>query len=323
MDGSLITADGSLVHARLSAGYRIADADRFVENIPSEEEQDLVRLLVEQATVRVIASVSVDELLTRAATFAAPRTDGEAPEADAPARSAASIERRITRAAQDALDRLESGIQVTEVSLTTVFPPLRVYREFQAVNRVDSEAARAREEAEEQRRRELNQVAGSAYRPLLDLMDEYENLMDLGRADEAERVLETVFAIFRGERDGRRVEIGGRTYDEVVFSGRAAEEISRARRTSQVIVDQAKRDAALYRAKLAQYRANPVVFVAREWSEALRSFMASPNVQQFHAPPDSDFTLQINNDPDIARELQRERQRRGLEQYFQERPDAR
>jgi len=90
IDGSLITADGSLVHARLSVGYRIADADEFIRNINPDTESDLIKLVVENATVQVVASLNVADILSRAATFAAPTTttgndgDGaaESPESD-------------------------------------------------------------------------------------------------------------------------------------------------------------------------------------------------------------------------------------------------
>lgn len=336
VDGSLITADGGLVHMRLSVGYRIGDADNYIRNVDPDLETELVKLVVEKATVEVVASVNVDDILSRSSglTPAAGADDAQAPapgepepetapEGQTPASGGvgaqgADIQRRIVRAAQDALDRLGAGIQITDVSLTLVFPPLRVFQEFQAVNRVDAESARAREEAEEGRRRNLNAVAGSAYRPLLDLMDEYEALMDLEKQDEAEEVLLEIFAVFRGERDGRNVEIRGKVYPEVFFSGRSAEQISNARRTSQVTVDEAKRAALLYEAKLAQYRANPIAFLARELSEGRRDFLSSPNVQQFFVPSESDFKIMLNNDPDFARAFQRARQERMTETYLRE-----
>ena len=314
IDGSLITADGSLVHARLSAGYRITDADLYLENLNPDIETDLLRSIVERATVQVVATVTIDELLSRATGGAAENAEIGAA-APAPAR-AGSIEQRIRVIAQDAIDKLNVGIQFSEVSLTSIFPPLRVRDDFQNVNRVDSDASKSREEAEETRRRRLNSVAGSAYRPLLDLIDKYEALLNAGDQDTAEPVLQDIFGVFRGERNGRNIKIGEKTYADVIFAGRAAEQISNAGRTRQVVVDTAKRRAALYKAKLEQYHANPLAFLAREWSEAMRQFLGNPQVQSFFAPTPSDFILQLNNDPDVVREIQRERQKRLTEQLL-------
>lgn len=305
IDGSLVTADGSLVHARLSVGYRITDADAFLENLSAEHESDLLRAILERATVQVVASVKIDDLLSRAAGD----DDAEGPRAG-------SIEQRIRNLAQDTADRLDIGIDFAEVSLTAVFPPLRVRGEFLRVNQVDSDAAKAREEAEEARRRTLNEHAGSAYRPLLDLIDAYERYTDLGDETRADEVLQEMDAVFRGERNGRNVEINGRVYPEVIFAGRAAEQISAADRTRQVVVSTARRDARLYEAKLEQYRANPSAFVAREFSEAMREFLISDHVQTFFAPSASAFELQLNNDPDIARALQRARQQKLTDEFL-------
>jgi hypothetical protein len=271
---------------------------------------------VERATVQIVATVTIDDLLSRATTSAADEGGGEAaPGAPAPAR-VGSIEQRIRSVAQQAIDKLNVGIQFSEVSLTSVFPPLRVRPDFQNVNRVDSDASKSREDAEETRRRRLNEVAGSAYRPLLDLIDQYETLLNAEETDKAEPVLDEIFAVFRGDRNGRNVTIGGKPYADVTFAGKAAEQISNARRTRQVVVDNAKRRASLYQAKLEQYRANPIAFLAREWSDAMRQFLGSKQVQSFFVPSTGEFQLQLNNDPDIVRELQREHQKQRTEEWL-------
>lgn len=315
VDGSLMTADGSLVHASLSAGYRITDADLYLENLNPDAESDLLRAIVEHATVQVVATLSIDELLSRASESGAEAGAGGGP-APTPAR-AGSIEQRIRSVAQDAVDKLDIGIQFSEVSLTAVFPPIRTREAFQKVNKVDSDAAKAREDSEETRRKKLNAVAGSAYRPLLDLIDHYEALLNTGRQDQADPILKEIFAVFEGKRNGRNVKIGDKTYEDVIFAGKAAEQISTARRTRQVVVDNARKRALLYQAKLQQYHANEVAFLAREWVDAMRTFLNNPQVQSFYAPSTTDFELQLNNDPDFVREIQAERQRKRTQQLLQ------
>lgn len=313
IDGSLLTADGSIAHARLSVSYRIADANLYLEKLNPEQVRDILRALVERATVSTVASVTIDEFLARSSTGVVAAGDPAPSRAD-------SIETRIRSLTQDSVDDLELGLEITEVSLTQVFPPFRVFSDFQDVNNKDAQATQKLEKAEEDRRRALNQAAGSAYRPLLDLIDEYERLDDLGEDDAAEAILQTIFEVFEGAHDGSDVAINDLTYASVVFAGRAAQTIGEARRTAQTIADNARRDAAIFEAKLAQYRANPEAFIAREWREALLAFINSTDrtVQLFFAPSGTALDLILNSDPDVARELQRRRQSRLTEDFLRE-----
>ncbi len=303
-DGSLITGDGSLAHAALAATYRVEDPAAFLQNIRTEDEQGIMESIFRSATIHAVAGVSIDDLLARGVV-----RDG----ADGSRES--SIERTIRDQAQRSLDALEAGVVVDRVALRNVFPPLRVRSEFNQVVEVDARARQAREQAEEERSRRLNAVAGSAAEPILDLIDDYGELLDQGRDDDAEAVLATLDRLFLGELDGVDVEIGGRVYPEVSFSGESARRISAANRNRQKFSDDASRRARLFAEKLQQYRDNPEYFLARETARALGDFFALDNVQLFFS---DDLTLILNEDPEIARAQQRAAQRRLTDQALEE-----
>ena len=63
-------------------------------------------------------------------------------------------------------------------------------------------AARLREEADRQLEEELTAVAGSGYRPMLALIDEYERVLDEQGDDAAEQVMDQIRELLDGGLDG-------------------------------------------------------------------------------------------------------------------------
>jgi hypothetical protein len=221
--------------------------------------------------------------------------------------------------AQDAIDAMGVGISIDQVALRLVFPPARVREEFVRVNEVDASANRALQEAEEARRRLLNEIAGSAALPLLDLIDDYETAVDSGDTAAADAALGLLHRLLDGEFTGRDVTIGSRTYAEVTLAGEASQAISEARRARTGLVDDARQRALTFEAKLAQYRAGPDVFLIREWAEAMERAMSFPHVQTFMVATKADFQIMLNNDPEVQRALQAAEQRRRTEETMRER----
>ena len=306
-DGYLITSDRSIVHASLSATFSVTDPAMYLENLYTEDQERIVKAVVGRAVVAAFANRTVDDVLFRATRDIAP---GEVVGAG----GNSSIERTIRELSQQAIDTMDIGISIDSVALRLVFPPGRVREEFVRVNQVDADASRALEEAEESRRRRLNEVAGSAAQPLLDLISDYEAMVDAGDDAGAEAVLATMYRVLDGDFSGRDVEINGRVYPEVTLAGEASQAMSEARRARTGLVDDARQRALTFEAKLAQYRANPSVFLSREWSEAMGRVLSQPHVQAFLVASKSDFQLMLNNDPEIARALQAAQQRRLTEE---------
>ncbi len=353
-DGSLLTGDSNLAHAQWTVVYSRYQPATYMTNVYTPSETAMVRAMVERAAVRVVGETPIDDLLKRGAsrvaaaisptpappsapTPAQPDADGEAPAdedpptppAETPTQPAApagpvgserenDIEARVRRYAQEGLDSIDSGIRIDAVSLRSLSPPRSVIEAFQEVQNAESAAQRKRDEALQERSRILNAIAGSAHTALLDLIDEYRRQLDLGHEDEAEATLGEIFAVLQGERDGRNIEIGGRTYAESRISGDVSRAIAQASTYRIAVVERARQQGQSFAAKLDQYRSNPRVFLAREWTEAMSALMSSGNVQAFMMPKDMEhFELLVNSDPEVLRELRREIQRREVEESLE------
>lgn len=78
----------------------------------------------------------------------------------------------------------------------------------------------------------------------------------------------------------------------------------------------------LFRAKQAQYEANPMLMIARDWSSAMAQFLNKDFVTTMYIPEGVSAELMINPDPDIERERDRLRKRaESLEALLQRRSD--
>lgn len=302
-DGSLLTGDSNIAHAQWSVLYsRVRPAD-YIKNLYTPDEQALVKAAVERAAVRVAAEVNIDELLKPGAAGA----DGSSQREN-------GVESRVRRIAQEMLDQIGSGIEVGQVLLRSASPPLRVRREFNQVQDAQSKAGKARDQALGERSKTLNEVAGSASQPLLDLIDRYEAVLELGKLPEANAILATINEVLEGKHDTANADIAGRAYEAVRLSGDVARVISDAQQYRSSIVQQSQRQAETFRAKRSQYQANPSVFVTNELVDALKSFLSLKTVQTFWVPDDSQsFELLITPDPQVAREAESEKYRKDIE----------
>lgn len=339
-DHSLLTADNNIVHAKLSVVYRCEDPAKFLGSLDPRFEEAIIRASVERATVAVVSTVTIEEVLKRSAEAAAeappavaaaapdapgaPAGDAEpAPAAAPPAVTAAPraglgretvIESRIRRAAQESLDALGAGLTLEQVVISDATPPLVVRKDFARVQSAVSAAESERQRAEQERTRTLNEAAGSAYRPLLDLIDAYERLLEGGKKDEAEDALATIGDVLEGKLDGMGVSIAGTSYGEVRISGDAARLIGAAEEYRATVATRAQSQARTFLAKREQHRANPTVFLTSELTDAYKAFLSNPTVELFQLPSGtSPLSLKLTPDPKIARDIEAEVKRRETE----------
>ena len=354
LDGSLITGDNNLAHAQWTIVYSRSSPADYKRNILTEDESRLVQAMVKRAVVQAVAEVPIDDLLKRGAgrstvsptptppagetpanpeaPASAPATPAEATDAPAPAQPAADstppaaggrendIEARVRRLAQQGLDDIESGLEIESISLRSLSPPMRVIPEFRKVQDAEAAAGRKRDEALQERNRILNAVAGTAYAPLLDLIELYGKQLDLKETDAAEKTLDEIFAVIDGSRNGANASINGKNYPDFRVSGEVSSIISEANTFRSTVVQQAKQQGLTFKAKIEQYRINPRVFLVREWSEALVGLLSGGNVEAFIVPDGTrEFDLWLNSDPEIKKEIQRAIQQKQVEDSFQRR----
>ncbi len=285
-DGSMITADGNLAHARWQVRYRRTNAAKFSQNLLTEDEENIVKAAVKRGVVQAVARTRIDDLLKQT---------------HADESSVSTAAREI---AQRMLDRMDSGITIEQLRMTDPTPPIFVRGSFIKVQTEAQNAGKNREDAESAARQTLNKAAGDAVVVLLEKISAYELAVEKKDDKGAATLLAQIDAILEGRNaDG--------TLPEVQASGEVATILAEARQYRSEIVAQRQRNLETFRAKLEQFQSNPLVMVHREWEEALKSFLTKPSTQLAMIPPGtSTVELVMNPDPDIIKEMQREWNRR-------------
>jgi regulator of protease activity HflC (stomatin/prohibitin superfamily) len=294
----LITADQNIAHAQYRVNYHRENHLRFVENILPEQEREVIILAVRRAVVHTMAEITIDDLLKT---------------------SAESIASRVRETAQATLDELDSGIAIDRVVLVRKTPPLFLLNQFASVQSAAQNAGKAREDALLIRDQTLNEVAGRASGVLIEMINEYERLIELGESDEAEALLAKIDTVMAGGD----VDWNGQNTLALV-SGEVSEILKNAQAQSSSRVSQAIADLEQFKAKQAQYEANPMLMVARDWSSAMSEFLSKDFVTTIYLPEGRSAELLINPDPDFERERDRLRKRReAMENMERRREEAR
>lgn len=288
-DGSLITADLNIAHSQWTVNYRRADHVEFATNVIPSQERALVRVAAMRGVVHAVAQTEIDTLLKDRDTVA-------------------SVARRV---AQEALDEMNSGIVIEQMTLNRKFAPAVLLNNFAEVQSAAQEAGGLREQARTEAQDMMNRVAGRAAPVLVDLIDRYERAVELGEAEEAERTLAQIDALMVGEP----VEIDGEPVTAAV-SGEVSQILADARNDAFRVVSEARGDLELFQANLERYEANPRLMVMREWASAMDAFFSRDFVQSFYLPAGEGNTVQtwMSEDPDIRRLLEMEQRRQEAEQ---------
>jgi len=297
-DGSMITADLNIAHSQWTVNYRRADHVEFATNVIPGQERALVRVAAMRGVVHAVARTEIDTLLKDRDTVA-------------------SVARRV---AQEALDEMNSGIVIEQMTLNRKFAPSVLLDNFAEVQSAAQEAGGLREQARTEAQDMMNRVAGRAAPVLVDLIDRYERAVELGEAEEAERTLAQIDALMVGEP----VEIDGEPVT-VAVSGEVSQILADARNDAFRVVSEARGDLELFQANLERYQANPRLMVMREWASAMDAFFSRDFVQSFYLPAGEGNTVQtwLSEDPDIRRLLEMEQRRQEAEQSDASREEQR
>ncbi|MFW6335861.1 MAG: SPFH domain-containing protein [Phycisphaeraceae bacterium] len=156
-DGSLVTGDGNIVHARFNASYRVpGDAPDavidFVRNVATAEKaEEMVRAAIEEGALYAAAQSTTDGFINNDERI-----------------------RIIARQrAQQTLDQPRTGLRIETLSAETVTPNA-VIQAFNAVSEAESQRGSLIDAAEQDATRTLGGVAGIAAEPLFDLVRSYE-----------------------------------------------------------------------------------------------------------------------------------------------------
>jgi membrane protease subunit HflK len=273
-DGSLITGDSSIVHAKWTLTWRVADPVAFLTNVGTRRMgESIVRLVAQQGIVHAVAQLAADDVL----------------------RGIVNRELAVSLM-QRRLDDMRTGLVVDQLALDKVSAPMRVAGSFDAVTSAESDRAGRIVAAQQERARILGETAGEASAAIVELLTAYERAVDEGDADAARRLQDRIDA-----------GLGELRIGDASIGGEVARVVNAAKTYRTQIVEQVAAEAQAYSQLLPQYEQNPRLVLAKLWEDARESILTG-DVETFYTVP-GQLELQLNRDPELLKERQREQLR--------------
>ncbi|MEM9882982.1 MAG: SPFH domain-containing protein [Planctomycetota bacterium] len=327
-DGSLITGDANIVHARFTATYVIRDPVRYIANFGDPQEasrpvagtrggagdptgfadgrtgleaaEQTVTALVEQGIVHAAATVSADDVIR-----------GRFPTDTAVA------------VAQRQLDALGLGVDIATLNMRLPEMPLSVRDAYELVGQAEQQRNTQINEAETDRTRLLGEAAGKAALPvagedgpLVRLIKEYELATTLGQTDRLAELDVQLSEVFRnlqvppaGDSDSGAGTPGGD------IGGETATIINDAQIARSQIAQRIQTEAQTVLELRDAFVDDPELFRQRRWQRVLRGvFTDDSGIELIYAPSGQRLDLQMNRDPEIARTKERQRLENSMEE---------
>jgi modulator of FtsH protease HflK len=246
-DGYVLTRDGDIAHLRLSAMYHIDSPVDFVHRISEAEANRLVDLALQRATVHVVASVALQELIDLSE----------------------DIRTRIMAEMQRSLSDLECGIQVDDVTIAQAEPALAIRRAFGELQNVRIEMEQQIEGARRQANQTLVRAAGERHRRIYGLIRRYEDALHSGYSAQADEML---------------VQIN-QQFDSGELSGEVASIIERARAFRSHVQSELGAEARRFLSLLPTFREHPEMVVRQLWLEAYADVLGQKDAEVYFVPP--------------------------------------
>jgi regulator of protease activity HflC (stomatin/prohibitin superfamily) len=271
-DGSLITGDSNIAHAKWTITWRVADPVAYLTNVGTRPlATNLVRLVAQQGIVHAAAGIAAEELLRGV------------------------VNRDLAVGAmQQKLDDMRTGIVIDQLALDKVSAPMRVAASFDAVTSAESDRAGRIVAAQQERSRILGETAGEASAALLKLIESYELASERGddaAAAEAEARIEKSLADL--------------AVDGIAIGGEVAKVINTATTYRTQIVEKVSGEAQTFNELLPQYEKNPRLVLSRIWEDARETILTGKDVETFYTVPGR-LELQLNRDPNLQKQRQQE-----------------
>ncbi|HOB74805.1 MAG TPA: SPFH domain-containing protein [Phycisphaerae bacterium] len=263
-DGALLTGDHGIMHLQLVARYEITSPEKFVQNVSSEES--LIRSVLENAAIAEAARSTIDELW----------------------KGKEEVASRIRARAQDALDLIESGITLVDLTAPKSYYPLQTKDAFINVSTAEQTKRDSIQGALSEQAKKLNGVAGEAWKKLHEQIGLLDQKLE---AAQRQAVIAEINRILVEEAQG---EAGGR--------------IRMAQSHKQEIINRAEAEKQLFEAVLTapEYQKNKELIRQRLRQRAISELFAQSGVSKWLMPAgDKQVMLWFNKDPVQAREAER------------------
>jgi membrane protease subunit HflK len=270
-DGSLLTGDMHVVHARWSVTYHVQDPVPYLTNVGDPAlARELVSCAAQQAIVHTVARLPADEFLK------------------------GTVDRGSAVAlAQERLDRMATGITIDAVALDEVAAPASVVDSFEAVTTAETDRSRRIVAAEQERAKILGETAGEASGGLLRLIDALEEAREAGREDEA-----TALAA------GIDRALDGLLVDGLPVGGEVARRVNSAKTHRVRVIEDVRGDREAFERLLPEYERHPKLVLTRLWAEC-REKIFTGKIETFYTAP-GQLELQINRDPAVQKARQQD-----------------
>jgi regulator of protease activity HflC (stomatin/prohibitin superfamily) len=263
--GTVITGDGDLAHVQVTAEYSVDDAVRLLGELDPASADVLVRSVLMQATVQTAAQFTLTELLESR---------------DQPAQALRTL-------AQESLDRLKCGIQLTSVTIPQKIAPLAVRNIFQKVQEARERGKTLVEQAQQDANRTLVGIAGPENGVLLALIGDYESQLTRGDIVAADAAMDRIGAALEGP----------------TAAGEVSQIIARAQAHQSALSSHLANEARRLKGLSGSFRDNPTQLVRQLWLDALRETLDNSLVEVFSLGSGATgVKLAITSSPDIMQE---------------------
>ncbi|MFA6133242.1 MAG: SPFH domain-containing protein [Phycisphaerae bacterium] len=299
-DGALLTGDRNLLHIRLTCRYAIRDPLAFRTHVGNTSEggdsaREVIRSALCRAAIEAAAVATADGLQ---------RTDRN------------TFARAVQQGAQQELNALDSGIDITSVLLTEATWPLGSLQAYIAAQSAISQAERKKDAARAEAVQILSQAAGANYRRLVGDAGMEAFTPATAPAGEAagpqgeDYNLIGQYAAARSDKNEPQAQALLQRIDAVLSSrstsGEASKIISDAETARLAMIQRVMSRVNKFNQLLASYERTPELTLQNLWIAVREEILNSPTVSKFYLTEgDGKTVLKLNQDPEILNEVLR------------------
>ncbi|RLT16953.1 MAG: hypothetical protein DWI28_06895 [Planctomycetota bacterium] len=261
-DGSVITADGDLVHLQLSAEYSIVDPVAMLTLIGPDGADILIRSVLRRAVVQTVAQYTLSDLLEQR---------------DTPA---LEIRQRM----QESIDKLQAGIQIGSVVILERTAPFAVRGALQRVQTAREDVKTILERARQDANAKLVGAAGPKYGEILQMIHEFELLLTSGDQSGSDKLLRQI-----GER-----------FEQPDIGGQASRIIMQSRAYQSTLVATLAKDSRRLLSLSSSFKENPRQLVQQLWLDAVRQSISQNEVEVLSVPDElARYVIRVQSSPEV------------------------
>ncbi len=276
LDGSIMTGDRGLIHARWIVTYEIQDLVKFVRNIYDAEHSaavDFIENAVVHAAVETIGQMNAVDVIRA-------RID--------------DVRAGVLSRAREKLAELDSGISIASIDVETI-PPVQTRFAFEQVTKAQNKKDEDIEEAKRTRLEILNATAGMGYAKIESMFNDYvteDRAADSAAAATTMRAIEDAIL----DRNARRP----------LVTGLAGKILSNAYSYREQALEDIKADYLEFESYLPEFEHNPQLLVSRIWIKAQEDILTNERITKRYLPKgQKEIRLGIGPDPEELREQER------------------